>query len=210
MAQDNDKHPKEPFNAAAKDPGLEITFESDFDDDLNNDPEQQHRGNTDPKHDPKNERNPYLTPMGSGPKIGGANRPERPQGPSESSSLKEATNDEEWQEQLRNGNHTYEGEFNGLRVRAWLADKPSNKGIHNGHINKMIVTQGEYGAEVEVAQFSDGEWEKSAESAPQHQAILEAVQEYDGEFLTKKREQEQKDREHQQQIDRGKDTGKSR
>lgn len=152
MADDKDKRPKEPFNLAAKGTEIEVIFESEMDIDLEDDDEPL-RGNTDPKHDPENVKNPSLTPSGTGNYFPPPRAQDQGRTPSQPENTETPLSDEEWQHALRNGNHTFEGEFNGFRVRAWRADQPTDEGIHKGHLTEMVVTQGDYGQEVEVAHF---------------------------------------------------------
>lgn len=207
MADDKDKHPKEPFNLAAKGIEIQVVFESDID--LEDD-DGPLRGNTDPKHDPKYERNKGYTPMGSGPSLGASSSRFNAQTPVQSNVKKREPSDEEWQHALRNGDHTLEGEFNGLRVRAWQAEQPSKDGFEGGHLSRIVVTRGDYGHEVELAHFKDGDWEKRPEATPERQAVMESVQEYDGEFFEKELQKEEQEHERQQEIEANKDKGKSR
>ncbi len=210
MAHDKDKRPKEPFNLAADENEISIVFESDMDIGLDEDDDGPLRGNTDPRHDPKNEKNKGYSPMGSGPSLGASSS--RPQGqtPSHPAATEKQPSDDEWQHALRNGNHTLEGDFNGFRVRAWRADHPSKEGYEGGHLNKLVVTQGEYDHELEVAHFKNGDWEKKPEATPERQAVMDAVREYDGEFFEEQRQKEEQEHERQQEINANKDKGKSR
>lgn len=197
MAQDNDKRPMEPFNLAADENEISIVFESDMDDGLQDDDESL-RGNTDPKHDPKNVKNKGYTPMGSGPSLGASSSRSQGQTPSQPAATEKQPSDDEWQHALRNGNHTFEEEFNGLRVRTWMADQPSDQNIQGGHIKEMIVTEGEYGSENRLALFQDGAWKHPPEATPERHAALLAAREYDGEFLKEKLERETQG--HEQQL----------
>lgn len=207
MAQDKDKHPKEPFNLAAEGTETEVVFESDID--LEDDVEPLRR-NADPKHDPKHERNKGYTPMGSGPSLGVSSSRSNAQPAAQPKATEKQPSDEEWQHALRNGNHTFEGEFNGFRVRTWQTDKPSDLGIEGGHLNKMVVTQGDYGHEVEFARFESGKWKHPPEATPERQAAMEAVEEYDGEFLEEQRKKEGQEHSRKQEVDANKNKGKSR
>lgn len=209
MGKEEDKHPKEPFNMAAEENEISIVFESDMDDSLKED-EEPLRSNTDPKHDPANVKNPSLTPSGMGSYFPPPRAQVQGQTLSQSGNIEQPLSDEEWQHLLRNGDHTFEEEFNGLRVRAWMADEPSKDGIHGGHIQRMVVTEGEYGNETELAQFKDGDWEKRPEATPERQAIIEATQEYDGGFLKERRQKEEQERARQREIETSKDQGKTR
>ncbi|MCG7492496.1 hypothetical protein [Thalassobius sp. Cn5-15] len=207
MAQDNDKRPQKPFNVAAQKPEVEIVFEADID--LEEDDEPL-RSNTDPKHDPANVKNPSLTPSGTGNFFPPPRSQDQWQTPSQPATTEKQPSDDEWQHALRNGNHTLEGEFNGFRVRAWRAEHPTKDGYEGGHLNKIVVTQGEYGHELEVAHFKDGDWEKQPEATPERQAVMDAVQEYDGEFFEEQRQKEEQEIERQHDINAKKDKGKSR
>lgn len=207
MAQENDKRPKEPFNMAAQKPEVEIVFEADIE--LEEDDEPL-RSNTDPKHDPANVKNPSLTPSGTGNFFPPPRAQDQGQTPSQPASTEKQPSDDEWQHALRNGNHSLEGEFNGFRVRAWRAERPTKDGYEGGHLNKIMVTQGEYGHEKRVAQFMDGDWKQPPEATPERQAIMDAVQEYDGEFFEQQRQKEEQEIERQHEINAKKDKGKSR
>lgn len=209
MAQDKDKRPIEPFNLAAEGIEIEVVFESDMDDSLQDDDEPL-RGNTFPKHDPANVKNRGYTPMGSGPSLGASSSRSQGQTPSQPVATEKQPSDDEWQHALRNGDHTLEGEFNGFRVRAWRAEHPSKDGYEGGHLSKIVVTQGDYGHEKPVAQFMNGDWEKQLEATPERQAVMDAVQEYDGEFFEERRQKEEQKRERQQEINANKNKGKSR
>lgn len=193
MADEDDKRPKPEFNEVAPKPEKEVTFEADFDDDLQNNSDEPLRGNTDPKHDPKYERNSGYTPMGSGPSLGAASRYQSQTLGGQSEARDTQISDEEWQHQLRNGNHTFEQEFNGLRVRTWQTDHPTKEGIHGGRLNKMIVTNGEYGHENKVAIFEKGDWTTPPETTLARQTISDAVQEYDPDCIKVKSQTDDRD-----------------
>ena len=208
MSDEKSKSATGPFNAAAS-PEIEVVFVSDMDNDLE-DEDKPLRGNTDPKHDPKYEKNKGYTPMGSGPSLGASSSRSQGQTPVQPENTEAQLSDEEWQYALRNGDHTFESEFNGLRVRVWQTDEPTDRGIHRGRLNEMVVTQGEYGDEVEVAHFKDGDWEKPLEATPERQAVMDAVEEYDGAFLEEQRQKEEQEHAHEQEVEVSKDEGKSR
>ena len=204
-------HPKDPFKAAAQTPEVEVVFESDFDDNLNDKDENTLRGNTDPKHDPKNVKNRGLTPPGIASMFGKPRNPGQ-EPPKQKGPIRGQPASEERQEELLNGNYMTEDEFNGLRVRTIIADKPSARGIRNGQITEMAVTEGEYGNEADLALFKDGEWKMPAKTTPERHAIMNTVVKYNPECL-KSREQSQeseKSAKHGIDMDNGKNNGKSR
>lgn len=211
MTNEKDKSngPTEPFNEAAYE--MEVVFDSEIDDQLNNDSEEEKlRSNTDPKHDPKNQKNKGYTPTGSGPSLGASSSRSQGQEPVQPQANEPQLSDEEWQHQLRNGDHTFEEVFNGLRVRTWMAPEPSRNNISGGHINEMIVSKGDYGSEEQLAHFKEGIWKEEPNTTPERQAVMLALNEYDGEFLTAQQELEAEKRERQQQLDQDKNKGKSR
>ncbi|MFV1463165.1 MULTISPECIES: hypothetical protein [unclassified Phaeobacter] len=199
MTQDNSKHPKKPFNEAAEKLVMEVVFVSDMDDTLDNDAEAPLRGNTDPKHDPKNVKNKGLTPSGTNSPFG---RP-RTQGQEMVKQAKSPSGqpaNKERQEELLNGNHTVEDVFNGLRVRATLADEPFEAGIRGGRIEQLVVTEGERGHEVELAHFLGGDWKMPPEASPVRQAVMDAVVEYDPECMKTKTRSEGPDKEQEREF----------
>lgn len=203
----NDKRPTEPFNEAAENYEMDVVFDSEID---LNDGDEQLRDNTDPKHDPKYEKNSGYSPMGTGLNLGASSSRSNRQTPSTSQSVDVPLSDDEWQDQLRNGNHTFEEDFNGLRVRTWQAEQPAEENIEGGHISEMVVTKGDYGREVRLAHFRNGDWEKRPEFTPERQAISLATHEYDGDFFKAKLEKEIADREQQQALERNRNNGQSR
>jgi len=208
MAQEKDKRPKEPFNAVADEPELEVVFESDMDNELQDASEEELRENTSPKLDHPKFKNTGLTPSGTTSMFGKPRISAESQPQTNTKATSQESHDRDRQEELRTGDHTFEEEFNGLRVRTWIADDASSKGIRGGHITEMVVTDGEYGKETELAHFKNGEWEKRAEATPERQAIMEAVTSYDGEFLRAKKQEEEHNE--QREIDNSKDKGQSR
>ncbi len=209
MAQNKDKRPKEPFNLAAEGTEIEVVFESDMDIDLEDD-DGPLRDNTAPKHDPKNEKNTGYSPLGTGLNLGTSSSRSNGQTPNTSQSGDVPMSDEEWQDQLRNGDHTYEEEFNGFRVRTWMAEQPSQDNIRGGHISEMIVTKGDYDSEERMAHFNDGAWKKTPEQTPEIQAVALATYEYDSAFLEAEIEKEITEREQQRAADKDRNNGQSR
>ncbi|UZD92116.1 hypothetical protein [Cognatishimia activa] len=207
--KDKSKGPTEPFNEAAYE--MEVVFDSEIDDQLGDDTEEEKlRSNTAPKHDPKNQKNKGYTPTGSGPSLGASSSRSQGQEPVQPQTTEPQLSYEEWQHQLRNGDHTYEEEFNGLRVRTWMAEQPSQDNIRGGHIYEMIVTKGDYGSEERMAHFQDGAWEKTPEQTPEIQAVALATYEYDSAFLEAEIEKEIAEREQQRAADKDRNNGQSR
>lgn len=132
------------------------------------------------------------------------------QTPAQHEKAKEELSDEEWQYQLRNGDHTFEAEFNGLRVRTWQEEQPSQDNIRGGHISEMIVTKGDYGSEERMAHFKDGDWKHPPESTPEIQAVALATYEYDSDFLEAEIEKEITEREQQRAANKDRNNGQSR
>ena len=121
-------------------------------------------------------------------------------------SLGEPANKER-QEELLNGNHTVEDVFNGLRVRTTLASEPFEAGVRGGRIEELVVTEGERGHELELARFLKGDWEKTAETTPARQSIMDAIAKYDPECLRPKEKSKEYAKIQERDLGKG-DSGK--
>jgi hypothetical protein len=209
--KDKSNSPTEPFNEAAYE--MEVVFVSEIDAQLSNDAEEENlRGNTAPKHDPKNQKNKGYTPMGSGPSLGASSSRSQGQTPNNQHEMpvRGQPASKERQNELLNGDHNFEDIMNGLRVRTWLTDKPSDKGFRGGHIQELAVSKGDMGSEIELAHFKDGKWKIEAEMTPERDAFAQTVNKYDYDFIKAQLEKEQEERDQQRQMEQGKDNGKSR
>lgn len=180
MAHKDTKHPARPFNEAAKGQEREIVFEPDFDEKL--------LDNTDPRQEPSHKSTLQRTPSGTRSFF---KPPQQTEQSSEHSTATESLNqpsNEEFQNELLNGDYTFEDEIGEFRIRTKIEDEQSKMGINGGMISRMVLTNDERGSEVELARFEKGEWLREAKSTPQRQCIMEAMNRHDADSLKQKKQ----------------------